>query len=365
VGTLVLVGMLLGLAALPALFERGLRLVDRRGLLREVAQARGLQLVWVRGEPRVVGQLDGLLVEIVARPSGVRVELEVGLGPQVRVLPAGRVPDRPRTGDAAFDEVVAVVGEPAEQTLARLDAPIRARLRLVVQRYQARFGQGRWTFQCPAELTEVSSCLEHAAALARWVRPFEGLVVERLLERAERDPVPGVRLQALKLVLPRLSPSHPRLVALGSDPEPVVAFHAAMARGVDGHGQIRRLLSHPDPLVSEGTVLSLIEQPEWRAQPWLEEELVWLCTVRPSGRLIEALGEVGTAQSVPTLRALAGRGLGLGTLAGSARRALERIQKRRVLERGGLSLAPDSGAVSLAKAAQGQVSEVKKFDDPM
>src|SRR5688500_13554035 len=146
--TMLVVALMVVMGALPALLQQGLRLTDRRDLLRAVASARGLQLVWTRGEPRAVGQLDGLPVEVRALPDGVRVVLEVGLGAPVRVLPAQRRPDRLLTGDAAFDAVVAVVGEPPACTLARLDAPSRERLRVAVERHAARCGQGHWTLQC-------------------------------------------------------------------------------------------------------------------------------------------------------------------------------------------------------------------------
>jgi hypothetical protein len=360
--TMLVVALMVGMAALPALFQQGLRLTDRRDLLREVARARGLQLVWTRGGPRVVGQQGGLPVELRALPDGVRVVLEVGLGAPLRVLRAQQLPDRLLTGDAAFDAVVAVVGEPPACTLARLDAPSRERLRVAVERHAARCGQGYWTLQCRPQLEEVLLCLELAEALARWIRPLEGELTARLLALAERDPVPGVRLQALQHALPHLSPSDPRLVALGEDPDPAVAFHAAAARGADGHGQILRLLAHDDPLVSEATALSLIERAGGQALPWLEDKLVQLCAIRPTERLIGALGEVGSARSLPTLRALVGRGLGLGARAAAARRALQRVEGRLSGERGGLSLAPDGGAVSLAPA-EGQLSPAsRKFD---
>lgn len=144
-----------------------------------------------------------------------------------------------RTGDPDFDDQVEVRGEPAD-VVARLDAGARAMILRLVRDHQLVVRSGGLDFTARRNFvgladfeSTVGDLLDLAMRLSIRDRPVEVF----LRERAATDPLPGVRLRALRLLFERVPDAVGTESALESaleDPDVGVRLFAARNVGASG-----------------------------------------------------------------------------------------------------------------------------------
>lgn len=258
-------------------------------------------------------------------------------------------------GDRALDAAAIFSGEHVHTIRGRMDADTRAAVLRAV-RAGARLEKGWWilTLQAkdlePARIVALASLVHEAA---RVIARTGGDTTERLLGIAATDPLPEVRRNAFASLRARLKPGD-WLVPFTADPDPRVRVVAAAALGPQGRDVLLGLLDPGDPLVHRTAALALADLANDGDRARIEAALLpYLGT--GNTRVIEALGRIGTAVSVPPLTRLADAGLGLGSVARQARRAIGAIHGRLAgVGTGGLALAdPGSGAGALTIADSG------------
>jgi hypothetical protein len=323
-------------------------------LVATVAQEHGLALQsspifrpWARGV------VDGVPVTLEAwtiQQSGERVVLhfraEIRAGTRIGFGARGALsaPATP-TGDALFDEQVAVTGAHG----AWFGRATRLAMERVVQHGGALAGGRLIVDTGGAEFVgahEVSVVVRAAIDAARHLLADAG----RAQDVASADPDPRVRVQALRHVLLG-EPSVDWLRPLAADPVAEVAVVAAAALGEEGVPRLRALLTSEAAaaaLVALGPQLSPGDADADRA-------LATVLVKEPTRLVIELAGRIGSVALVAPLLRVA------GTDKEAARAAVRAIQARVAGERGGVSMVAEhvGGEVSEADAPGGALSSVE------
>ena len=225
----------------------GIVVVKRRARLKgweEAARSCGLQIVEAPG---------GLSPTLRARAGPVSVQIRTwgDKGRYTRILvQAPAAPDfqgvkiRPETmfkfgresevGDRVFDDAFFLEG-PAQPILALLDEETRKLLTELngMSKFSIASGELTATFYRDERITDI---LRHLLALGeRLVPPFD--IAQRLAENANQDPIPGVRLQNLLLLIRERVHDPETAGALRkacSDPFPEIRLRAAKQLGDKG-----------------------------------------------------------------------------------------------------------------------------------
>lgn len=346
--------------------------------------------------------------------SGTRIWIDgLGHGPEPLSLkyqgpkqPAGREIE---IGDPAFDDETWIQG-PAPLALALLDAPTRERLAPLL-RGEVKAPPERLPLGVVLDAGGILVLIRHSAfkdpeepvyqALRIAVEQAQGLVAPadlpaRLAENLLREPLAGVR-RKIVAALAEEYPDHPEarraLLAALQDRHGGVRLRAATALGEAGHETLLALAAFPDdahasqaiaalgprlpaervkalleralkdkrPQTAQACLLNLAERGDAQA-----EELL-LHTFSDEGgdpavrvAAAQALGRIGTAASVPALKAEASSLLP-NPLSRAARQAVAEIQARlRGAAPGQLSLiqgaVAETGALSFAGGEAGGLS---------
>lgn len=285
-------------------------------------------------------------------------------------------------GSERFDKRYVIKGEPLA-IFALLDVEARGRFVTALDDGWT-FQNGMWTFETfgVLDIEATKAKFDAGLELAAWLkeRTCEE-VVPRMIERVHFDPEPGVRLRALETLVAHEVSRDSRVVALldelRHDEDPKVRLLSARGRK-DAEAMVAMVL-HPElevrvrlealgelSMLEEARLLlvasALIHAP--RPEPVeLRRDAVDMLGrigVEAEGIALDALGDrevavrraavrtlgaVGTARSVPALRALDGP----SELERAARDAVLAIQDRIGVDGGGLALAaPGTEAGALA-----------------
>lgn len=173
---------------------------------------------------------------------------------------------------------------------------------------------------------------------------------ERLSWIAATDPLPRVRHHALASLLRRDGPGD-WLRPYAADPDGRVAVVAASALGEAGRYVLIGLLD-VESVCRSAVALSRLEPGTERPKV---ERVLLSCVSAGDTEVIDALGRVGTALTVPVLAPIAHRRLGLGAVAREAKGAIRTIQAR--------IGAGTEGALALADSPEGGLSVSERTDD--
>lgn len=403
----------------------GLAVVSRRRRLKrweDAAVSCGMQIEEAPGglKPRLKARAGSVSVQIgtwgdkgrytriVARVPAPPEFHDVNIHPET-VFKFGKEAE---VGDRHFDEAFFLEG-PVQLILALLDAETRMLLTELreMSQFSIASGELRAIFYRDERLTEIlRDLLELGKRIAP---PFD--VVPRLVENADRDPDPGVRLQNLLLLIREFSSSPETDGALRracSDPFPEIRLRAA--RQLNDEGVLLDLAEKLADDAVSAEALSILDLPLERVSSILDLALtqgrlrsarVCLAALGRHGAVekltqvlesypelapaaAEALGETGSPAAEPpliaalqrddpALRVVAANALGrvgsaaavlplkemadqflLGETRRAARQAIAEIQSRvRGAAPGQLSLAGgDAGQLSLADDPAGQLS---------
>jgi len=223
------------------------------------AEHDGLEHIGARDDARLEGVVDGVRVGVdayLALPgqlssltTRVRIETDLpgslvvtreGVGAALAKLAGG---EDLVIGDPGFDAAFRVrTGDPLS-TVAHLDGRARDALRGLAERQEVRVEAGSVvvTSASYASPKELRAMLEGVVAVGRALGA-EGSAVERLERIVHEDPVDGVRLRALDLLLGELSRARAEPIAtraLNCDDPVVVARASAFLRGdSDSEGRL-------------------------------------------------------------------------------------------------------------------------------
>lgn len=286
-------------------------------------------------------------------------------------------------GSTHFDERYVIKGEPLA-LFALLDAEARGRFAEALDAGWT-FQKGVWTFEefGVLDMEPMAARLNAGLELAGWLkeRTCQELV-PRVIERVHFDPEPGVRQRALETLVAVGVRRDARVVALldelRHDEDPKVRLLSARGRedadamvamvlNPEIEVQIRRealgelsMLEEARLLVIVPTLLHAPEPVELRSAAvgtlgrlGVEAEGVALDALGDTDvdvrqAAVYALGTIGTARSVPALRALNGP----TELERAAKDAVLAIQDRIGVEGGGLALAVDGGGLAVVEAEE-------------
>jgi hypothetical protein len=196
-------------------------------------------------------------------PEGVRFSQETGWWADIL------------TGDALFDDAVAIVGDTVELA-ALLDARLRFSLRrLVAWDGSLRGGRLFWKTTQGFTAAVVPKLLGELVQLAdHLIEAKRGLIPDRLAANAGKDPVPGVRLWNLSLLQQHftdLSAATASRTSLG-DPDPWVRLAAARFLPDEGNDVLQSLVADeraPDYASAEAASLLAARMPPETAGPLL------------------------------------------------------------------------------------------------
>lgn len=336
--------------------------------------------LWMRLQSRVADRVTPLLPDDVGlhTESLRRLSVEVqgadpavAFGvrdPSVGVLPAADWTSQ-RTGDRAFDDAVACVGDPL-RLRSLLDAETRTLLIEcfawggTVEAGAVRAGLARF------DAHHVRDRVALARRVASRLDPVPvAEVPDRLAQIALADPVADVRRFALLALATVATPGtlEPVAARLLLDPDPLVRVYACVHAGPDGAEKLLALRRHKHPAVRAAAIRVTAQLPDavaaltahlaYDGDPALVAEALGL-TGSPAAEATllalladpevrtaaaHALGEVGTISAVEPL--LAQR---VAPYTGAITAAIARIQAR--------VGSADRGRLSLAEAAGGEVS---------
>ncbi len=292
-----------------AAFGAGIR--DRRKRLRawqDAAVSCGLQVsetssLWY---PRLKAGAGPMEVRISSSGDGAQIVVKAPWPPEFRwvsIRPETVVqPAEIEVGDKRFDDTF-FIGGPPNLVLALLDAETRRLLfhmslngKLDISRGELR------VIQMPDEN------VPHALPLLldvgrRFAQPMD--IPRRLAENAHQDPIPGVRLSNLLLLIRELPKDPATAEALRkacSDPSPEIRLRAAREVGAEGRGIFLELAeSLENDAVSAEAVSTLGRAlPFERTKAILDRALSRRC-VRTVRACLEAIGRRGDASDVDIL----------------------------------------------------------------
>ncbi len=255
-----------------------------------------------------------------------------------------------RTGDWEFDSVVSVPPAALPAFWIAADADTRAQLRVFVRDgLSLSGGEMLMPLRDPARLERQIRRMVDLANRLAVSEPW----LDRAVDRALRDPSPGVRAQVGRWLAagPGVPAEAHRLLLESWDPETVLLS----AKALDDRPTLVRLLD--DPTVRARAAAAMARGLEPGADPALEEYLI---SQLPALSVIAALADMGTVAAVPALRDA--QGLALTEAGRRARDAVRSIQARAAPSRGtvaladegggGLSTADEHGGLSVAARAE-------------
>ncbi len=259
-----------------------------------------------------------------------------------------RVSEEVRTGDPAFDGVVAVGSSDALAVLAQLDAPTRKVLAMGERPWFLRDGTWRTRFTDLPTPADLVTALR--GGLARVGLGQERTVEEGLRALVVDDPLPSVRRRVLEEWVRLGTPPTALLGELAGEDDDL-AVVAAEALGEEGLPALGRLLGAAATRREAALALARV-LPAVEAGPELvvatETVLIAELEVLALRQVVaEALGRVGTVKAIPPLKGLAEREDFVGD---AARQAVRAIQER--ITRSGRG----AGSLSLVDAVGGELS---------
>lgn len=262
------------------------------------------------------------------------------------------------TGDPIFDADVIVAGSPVLLS-ANLDVDARSGVRALLARGAVIEG-GAVEVHMRGHITEAASLaqlLDPAADVAGMLGRADALTT-RLRAQAESDPIPGVRMTALRVLMGHDAPAAAAAAtALLDDFDPCVKVQARLIlRDDEGVAAVPvEWLRAYAPTDAEALSRALM-----RANA--EDALVGLLLVERADVRIaacKALARVGTVRAVAPLKALDGGFFGSEEVRNASNGAVAAIQSRMGdVGAGRVSVAVEGGQVSVAQVA-GQVSVAK------
>jgi len=188
--------------------------------------------------------------------------------------------------------------------------------------------------------------------------------IRRLAENAREDPVPGVRLRNLEVLLERCDERQAREHARAcvADEHPEVALRAALTLGEEGLPHVERLVTTPG--VPQALQVQALKALGARGEVALIEMLRGVgATARAAARALEVCG---TAAAVAPLMVLL-RDLDTDpVLRDAARAAVAAIQARAGVQAGGFSVVEGDagGAISLDESDRRGAVSVTREPDP-
>jgi hypothetical protein len=295
----------------------------------DAAVSCGLQIVKASpgSNPQLIARAGP--VEVRIKPSG-----EAGRLTRLTVAASG-LPDfhkvriRPQSlfqftreieiGDAAFDKDFAIDG-PARLIAALLDKGTR--------RLMSRLnGEGQLDLSL-SELRINLSDLQIPQVLPlllelhkRFAEPLD--VPRRLAENASHDPMPGVRLYNLLVLIHELPQDPVTAEAVrkaASDPEPEVRLGVAKALGAEGHGILRELAEGvEDDIVSAEAVSALNRELSFEQTKAILDRALTRRRLRTAHACLKSIGRSG-GDAVETLTKVMAKEV--GELAPAAAQAL-------------------------------------------
>lgn len=262
------------------------------------------------------------------------------------------------TGDPIFDQDVVVSGS-AVILGANLDVDARGGVRELLSR-GADIRDGAITWESRGHISEpqlLAPMLDRASATAVLLGRSDDLT-GRLRRQAEEDPVPGVRLTALRALMGHDAPAAAAAAsALLDDFDPVVKVQARLILRDDGglaSVPIAWLRAYA-PTDAEALCRALM-----RANA--EDALIGLLEVERADVRIaacRALARVGTIRAVAPIKALDSGFFGSEEVRNASHSAVAAIQSRLGdVGAGRVSVVSEGGEVSVAQVA-GQVSVAK------
>jgi len=329
-------------------------LATLRALARETPGLR-----YERSSEGVLGELDGVDVRVSIEPLRVgsrgserrstEFRLRDARTPVLSLQPFSKALSPVRTGDAAFDGEVALLG-PRAEALAAMGPSDRRRVAYAIDEGWV-CARGTWTCAVPRRIvkrSELASLLALGLDACRALRS-DGPTAVALAERVMGDDLSEVRQEALAALL-AAGPPPPELEArlLAQDGPVAVAVAARLPAPRDGD-QLVAFVDHPDP------------QTSWLATQELQRRDADVAVLRRGlvrglegddscAAAIEALARIGEVADVPALRALTERWL--TSHGDAAEAAIRAIQSRaRGAGVGQLALADggDGGGVSVVE----------------
>lgn len=329
-----------------------------------------------------------------------------GVDPAFRLRSTGRTTGDVEVGHLGFDQQFFVQGATA-MVRARLDGPTRDALLELVRRTlrdgQLTVADGQLRAMVPpGRYASLSDPVDGVPLLAQAARRLAAPIDEiaELAKNARQDSVSGVRVLSLRTLL-REYPQHatvdPLLRQLAKDADAEVRLEAATALGDEGVADLNALVADTSveddlaaraaaslgPRMDAGIARSTLRRARARRRLAVaracaaalglhgdpqDEPLLLALAVEESDEplrlaAVRALGQVGSAQVVPSLADLAGSGS--PDLRRAAREAIATIQSRlHGATPGQLSLGADgAGHIALADDAAGRLSDLPAKDE--
>jgi hypothetical protein len=343
-------------------------------VFRRALRTLGTKVHWWQWPCEDLGVVDGLLVRlsrphlgapgrplrisVTGIPSHVELQTE-GLRQRMsKALGTSEI----MTGDPVFDRKLFIKARPGSRVLAMLDADTRQAILSLVERWNLTIAHGQVRLETRRALTSgraLAAAVRAAVSLA--LRPaWRRNALNGLVENAERDPLPEVRLANLAAVRRDSGRGLKALRAALSDPDERIRARAALWLGKEGRATLLELVG--SPTLDSDCAADVVRTVH--AQLSEERSLAILTDASRLNRrpvvlaLIEGLEARGSVASVPTLRAIAAEHpLDLG-LRHAAQQATAQVQSRLSgAEAGQLAVADgDSGGLSLSDACAGRLS---------
>ena len=280
-------------------------------------------------------------------PVGLRLRNERKVS---RLLAGGDI----RVGESGFDWKALIRGDEVE-ALAVLTARGRELVReLLDDGGSIEDGRLLWS---------TMEVIDDPAELERRVRGLVKVVdrlsitgrdpLRRLASNARKDPVPGVRLRNLEVLLERAEPAlaHETARACVGDDHPEVALRAALALGGEGQPHVERLVSQPG--VPQALRMEALKALGAKGEAAL---IAMLAQVGVSARAAaQALEVCGTTNAVAPLMVHLRDPDTDPVLRDAVQKAVAAVQARAGVEAGGFAVvqeAGDQGAISLGESDQ-------------
>ncbi len=300
----------------------------------DAAASCGLQIVKASpgSNPQLIARAG--LAEVRIKPSGeagriTRITVQASGPPdfhKVRIRPQSlfQFTREIEIGDAPFDSAFAIDGPP-RLIAALLDAGTR--------RLMSRLNDEGQLDLSLSELRINLSDLQIPRVLPlllelhkRFAEPLD--VPSRLAENANHDPLPGVRLYNLLVLireLPQDSVTAEAVRKAASDPEPDVRLGAAKALGAEGRGILRELAEGvEDDTVSAAAVSALNRELPFEQAKMILDRSLARRRLRTAHACLKAIGRSGAAHAEDAVETLAKvMAKELGELAPAAAQALE------------------------------------------
>jgi len=275
---------------------------------RDAAVSCGLQVVETSSlwYPRLKARTGLMEVRISSSGDGAQVVIVAPWPPEFRgvtIRPETVIqPAEWKVGDRRFDDIF-FIGGPAKLIFALLDAETRRLLFHAGLNGKLDISHGELRVALMPDETVPDTLPLLLDVGRRFAQPMD--IPQRLAENAHQDPIPGVRLQNLLLLIREL-PNDPATVeALRkacSDPSPEIRLRAAKEVGAEGRGLFLELAEGLEDDAVSAEAVSILERelPFERAKAILDRALSQR-RVRTARACLEAIGRGGDAAAVDIL----------------------------------------------------------------